>query len=99
MLFLLLLHLGLDRNDWDLYPAIYNDMKVIVAGATGEAGRGIVKACLEEERITKLILLTRRNVAPEFEKDPRVEVIYHQDFSTYPEDLLQQLYGAEACLW
>lgn len=74
-------------------------MKVIVAGATGEAGRGIVQACLDDERITKLILLTRRNVAPEVEKDPKVEVIYHQDFSTYPDELMQQLHGAEACLW
>lgn len=74
-------------------------MKIIVAGATGEAGRGIVKACLADKRITKVIILTRRSVASEVEKDPKVEVIYHNDFSTYPTELMEQLRGAEACLW
>ena len=74
-------------------------MKVIVAGATGEAGRGIVQACLDDDRITKLIVLTRRSVDSQVEKDSRVEVIYHKDFSTYPKELMQQLQAAEACLW
>lgn len=74
-------------------------MKIVVAGATGEAGRGIVSACLADERITEIIIITRRSVAPEVEQHPKVEVIYHKDFSTYPEELMEQLHGAEACFW
>ena len=74
-------------------------MKVIVTGATGTAGRGIVQACLADERITKLTILTRRAVASEVESDPKVEVVMHHDFSQYPDELMQRLEGAEACLW
>lgn len=74
-------------------------MKVIVTGATGTAGRGIVKACLADERITKVIILTRRNVAGDVESNPKVEVVMHRDFSQYPDELMQRLEGAEACLW
>ena len=74
-------------------------MKVIVTGATGNAGGGMVKACLANERITKVLILTRRNVASDIESHPKVEVIMHDDFSTYPDELMQRLEGAEACLW
>jgi uncharacterized protein YbjT (DUF2867 family) len=74
-------------------------MKVIVTGATGTAGQGIVKACLADNRISKVIILTRRAVAKEVEADSKVEVVLHDDFSHYPEELMQKLHGAEACLW
>lgn len=74
-------------------------MKVIVTGATGTAGKGIVKACLADQRIEKILILTRRAVAKDVEADPKVEVILHDDFSQYPEELMAKLEGAEACLW
>ena len=74
-------------------------MKVIVTGATGTAGQGIVRACLADERITKILILTRRPVAKEVEEDAKVEVVLHEDFSTYPDTLMTRLQGAEACLW
>jgi uncharacterized protein YbjT (DUF2867 family) len=74
-------------------------MKVIVAGATGLAGQGIARAALEDERISKVLIITRRAAAKDIESNPKSEVILHQDFSTYPEDLLKKLEGAEACLW
>lgn len=76
-----------------------NAMKIIITGATGTAGQGIVKACLADDRITSILILTRRQVAKEVEQDPKVEVIIHEDFSTYPDDLMTKLQGAEACLW
>ena len=74
-------------------------MKVIVTGATGSAGQGIVEACLADERITKIIIVTRRNVAGDVESNDKVEVVLHSDFSEYPDELMTRLEGAEACLW
>ncbi|KAI9901114.1 hypothetical protein N3K66_002931 [Trichothecium roseum] len=74
-------------------------MKVIVTGATGTAGRGIVKACLEDDRITEVIILTRRAVSGSVESHPKVQVVMHHDFSQYPDNLMDKLAGAEACLW
>lgn len=74
-------------------------MKVIVTGATGTAGQGIVKACLADERITEVLILARRAVAKEVEEHSKVTVIIHEDFSTYPDELMAKLQGAEACFW
>lgn len=74
-------------------------MKVMVTGATGTAGQGIVKACLADERVTKVLIVTRRTVAKEVEKHAKVEVTLHEDFSNYPDELMAKLQGAEACFW
>lgn len=74
-------------------------MKVIVTGATGMAGRAIVKQCIADDRITKLIVLTRKALPAEIENSAKTEVVLHDDFSNYPESILQKLTGAEACIW
>ncbi|KND89666.1 hypothetical protein TOPH_05659 [Tolypocladium ophioglossoides CBS 100239] len=74
-------------------------MKVIVTGATGNAGREAVKHCLESPRITKLVILTRRAVSMDVESHPKAEVVMHQDFAQYPEALMRRLDGAQACIW
>ncbi|KAM4063980.1 NAD(P)H-binding domain-containing protein [Hirsutella rhossiliensis] len=74
-------------------------MKVIVTGATGNAGRQIVQQCIDSPRITKVVILTRRAVSGEVESHPKVEVVMQQDFSHYTEAVMSRLEGAEACLW
>lgn len=74
-------------------------MKVIVAGATGIAGQGVVRACLADDSIDKVLLLTRRAVAAEVEAHPKVEVVLHENFSAYPDGLMAKLQGAEVCFW
>ncbi|KAI5457034.1 hypothetical protein BGZ63DRAFT_82454 [Mariannaea sp. PMI_226] len=74
-------------------------MKVIVTGATGVVGKEIVRQCLADVRITKVVILTRRAVSMDVESHPKTEVVMHQDFSKYSEDLLRRLEGASACLW
>lgn len=74
-------------------------MKVAVAGATGVVGQGIVRACLDDERITKMVVLTRRHLATEVEESPKTEIIIHEDFSQYPTEVMENLHGVDACLW
>lgn len=74
-------------------------MKVIVTGATGLVGKEIVRQCLADPRITKLVILTRRAVSMDVESHPKTDIVMHQDFSKYSEDLLRRLAGASACLW
>lgn len=74
-------------------------MKVIVTGATGTAGREIVRNCLADARITKVVILTRRAVSGDVESHPKAEVVMHQDYSRYSDDLLRRLEGAEVCIW
>jgi uncharacterized protein YbjT (DUF2867 family) len=74
-------------------------MKVIVTGATGFVGREVVARCIVHHRITNVIVLARRAIDDTLSKDPKVQVIVHEDFSTYPSSLMEQLKGAEACIW
>ncbi|KHN99372.1 NAD(P)-binding domain protein [Metarhizium album ARSEF 1941] len=74
-------------------------MKVIVTGPTGRAGQEVVKKCLEDERITKVVILTRRGLSGEIESHPKADVIMHQDFTQYSDYLVRRMQGAEACIW
>ncbi|KAH6609844.1 hypothetical protein Trco_003190 [Trichoderma cornu-damae] len=74
-------------------------MKVIVAGVTGNAGGEIVSHCFADERVAKVIILTRKAVPIDIESHPKAEVVMHQDFSQYPEDMMRRFEGAEICLW
>lgn len=74
-------------------------MKVIVTGATGNAGREVVRHCLENPRIAKVVILTRRAVSMDVESHPKAEVVMHHDFTQFPEALMRRLEGAQACIW
>lgn len=74
-------------------------MKVIVVGATGRCGRRIARVALADDRITKVLVVTRSDVAEDIANDAKCEVIKHQDFAIWPQDLMKKLDGAEACLW
>lgn len=74
-------------------------MKVIVTGATGLVGSAVVRQCIASEEITHAFVLTRKPLPETVTASPKVTVITHDDFSSYPSDLLQKLAGAEACIW
>ena len=71
-------------------------MKVIVTGSTGSVGGAVLQQCINHPSITSIIALTRRPLAV---KDPKISNIIHTDYLTYPADLMNELKGAEACIW
>ncbi|MCJ1384761.1 hypothetical protein MMC17_007879 [Xylographa soralifera] len=74
-------------------------MKVILCGATGLVGGEVLIQCLTNEAITSILALTRRPLAKELLANPKVSNILHEDFSHYPDSLIEQLTGAKACIW
>ncbi|KAI0837411.1 hypothetical protein F5Y06DRAFT_271637 [Hypoxylon sp. FL0890] len=74
-------------------------MKIIITGATGFIGGEVVRQAIANEKITHAFVLTRKPLPEEFSKNPKLTVVEHKDFSTYPPELLAQLEGAEGCVW
>ena len=70
-------------------------IKVILTGATGSAGSGVLQACLDHDSVEKVSLITRRNTGIESEK--LVEIV-HDDFLDYAK-IENRLAGFDACFW
>ena len=80
-------------------------MHVLLTGATGHVGSGILAylLTLPPGRITRLTILTRREIPlistarghPHFE----VRVVHHENFLEYPEFLLESLGPIDAVIW
>ena len=71
-------------------------MKVILTGSTGTVGSAVLQRCLSHPKITSVVALTRR---PLDVQDPKLNNIIHKDFLKYDEKVIDQLKGAEACIW
>ena len=75
-------------------------MHLILTGATGLVGSSVLDAMIRAKDITKISILSRKPVRMAEElKDPRINVILHQDFETYDATVLDQLSGADGCVW
>lgn len=72
---------------------------IILTGCTGTAGSAVLARCIESSTISTVSVLSRRPVKQAAGHD-KVKVILHQDFTSYPTQLLEeQLKGATACIW
>lgn len=72
---------------------------IILTGCTGTAGSAVLARCIESSTISTVSVLSRRPVKQAAGHD-KVKVILHQDFTSYPNQLLEeQLKGATACIW
>ncbi|KUJ11303.1 uncharacterized protein LY89DRAFT_242206 [Mollisia scopiformis] len=71
-------------------------MKIILTGSTGYIGNEVLLQCLANPSITSIIALSRRNLKI---SDPKLKVIIHEDFTTYPPELMTQLADADACIY
>ncbi|KJR85089.1 uncharacterized protein SPSK_09800 [Sporothrix schenckii 1099-18] len=72
-------------------------MRVIVTGSTGYIGGEVLRQCLANPAITSVVALARR--APEIATDPKLQVILHDDFTSFPSELVAQLAEADACIY
>ncbi|OAP65343.1 hypothetical protein AYL99_01315 [Fonsecaea erecta] len=74
-------------------------MKIIITGATGFVGKEVVAQAIQNPGISSIIVLTRRHIDEQQSQSPKVRVILHDDFQSYPASLLEQLQGAQGCVW
>ena len=72
-----------------------NNMKIILTGATGFVGEGILLACLDREEVEKVLSVSRR---PCEISHPKLEEYIVEDFMTLPVDD-PKLQGYDACFF
>ncbi len=68
-------------------------MKVIVTGATGMVGKGVLLECLESNEVREVLSISRRSLEM---THPKLKEIIHSDFSDY-SSIKTQLVGYAAC--
>ena len=68
-------------------------MKVIVTGATGMVGKGVLYECLDHPDITEALSIGRRKTGIEH---PKLKELIHKDFSEFAS-VKDQLAGYDAC--
>ncbi|KAI2615059.1 hypothetical protein GGR54DRAFT_307215 [Hypoxylon sp. NC1633] len=74
-------------------------MKIIITGATGLVGSEVVRQAIASERITQALVLTRKPLPEDIPQSAKVAVVEHKDFAAYPPEIMEQLAGAEGCVW
>ncbi|CZR61004.1 uncharacterized protein PAC_10900 [Phialocephala subalpina] len=74
-------------------------MKFIVTGSTGFVGGEVLSQCLRNPAVTSVIALSRRNLPEALTKDPKLNVVIMKDFNSYPNSVMQEMKGADACIW
>ncbi|MFF4507536.1 NAD(P)H-binding protein [Streptomyces sp. NPDC001401] len=70
-------------------------MKVVLFGASGMVGQGVLRACLEEPEVTEVIAVVRR---PLSKNAPKLREVRHADFSDLTP-IAAELSGADACFY
>jgi uncharacterized protein YbjT (DUF2867 family) len=74
-------------------------MKFILTGCTGFIGSEVLSQCLRNPSISSVIALSRRKLPEAISNDPKLKVVVMKDFKLYPESVLLELAGADACIW
>ncbi|KAF2204566.1 hypothetical protein GQ43DRAFT_387626 [Delitschia confertaspora ATCC 74209] len=73
-------------------------MHLILTGATGLIGAGVLQHMLAVPEVTQISILSRRPVAMADGHD-KAKVIIHKDFDTYDKAVLEALKDAQGCVW
>lgn len=77
-------------------------MHVILTGATGLVGSGVLNQLLTTYlpagRVSRVSILGRSEASMAKGND-KVQFFQHKDFANYPPELLEKLKGADACIW
>lgn len=70
-----------------------NKLRVIITGASGMVGEGVLQECLQNENVEKILVITRKHCGYEH---PKLHEILHKDFFDI-KPLSSQLTGYDAC--
>jgi uncharacterized protein YbjT (DUF2867 family) len=74
-------------------------LRVAIFGTTGLAGRGVLRACIEEPRVLEIRAVVRRPLEPAHEGDDgRLRSVRCTDFAD-PSAIAGELEGLDALLW
>jgi uncharacterized protein YbjT (DUF2867 family) len=68
-------------------------MRVIITGATGMIGKGVLLECLDHTEISEVLSLGRKSLEM---SHPKLKELIHKDFSEF-ESVAEQLKGYDAC--
>ncbi|KIW24019.1 uncharacterized protein PV07_09758 [Cladophialophora immunda] len=79
-------------------------MKLIISGATGFVATELIRQCLNNPSITTVVALARRPITVPDNLGPgadtaKLKSVVLEDFAKYPDDVKEQLEGADACIW
>ena len=70
-------------------------MKVIITGATGMVGKGVLLECLDSQKISAVLSISRTSLAM---NHPKLKEILLQDF-TNVDSIQDKLSGYDACFY
>ncbi|MEW1649117.1 NAD(P)H-binding protein [Streptomyces sp. NPDC091219] len=70
-------------------------MKILLFGATGTVGRGVLSQCLKAPDVEQVLAVTRRTTGLVHDK---LSELHHADFRDYTE-IADRFAGYDACFW
>lgn len=70
-------------------------MKVIICGATGMIGKGVLLECLDDDRVVQVLTIGRSNMELEH---PNLKQLVHKDFTDFTP-IQNELNGYDACFF
>lgn len=71
------------------------EMKVIVFGATGMVGQGVLRECLLDPEVERVLVIGR---GPTGQQDPKLRELVHRDFTDFSA-IAAELTGYDACFF
>jgi len=70
-------------------------MKIVIFGATGMVGEGVLRECLEDSRVESVLVIGRSKIRL---TDPKIHEILHTDFLDF-KPIESQFAGYDACFF
>ncbi|WP_433668086.1 NAD-dependent epimerase/dehydratase family protein [Nocardia sp. CA-136227] len=70
-------------------------MRIILFGATGMVGRGVLEACLRDDAVTDVLVIGR---SPTGRAHPKLHEVHHTDFTDFTA-IQERLRGYDACFF
>ena len=70
-------------------------MKILILGATGMVGQGLLRECLLDSEVDRVLTLVR---SPTGQQNAKLREIVHQDFFDF-SSIEQDLSGYDACMF